>query len=290
MYESFGDKLRQLIDRIVRRYSFAIIGAILGIIAGLGIFGIFLGGIIGLLIDEFRAKRNGSRGLDRYFQTGDYTGIDKRSAWLAGITALAGCVLSSRRTMRPTPRLMPRVDRALMTNQIAETFELTSSERDAVEQYGEHSCEISDPDIDALSKALVELSASESELEAAILLFYRVAPGEGDTIDQDQHSIIRTISKAFGLSPDRFKTLRESAVPTDDEAYRILGVTPLTTRGEIKRVYRRLATHFHPDAGSELDDEQQRISEEAFIRIQNAYKAIMNGRDGQRRSDVVERD
>ena len=75
-----------------------------------------------------------------------------------------------------------------------------------------------------------------------------------------------------------------------EEAYRILGVSKRAATGEVKRVYHRLAAQFHPDAGSDLEIDQRRLSEEAFIRIQNAYNTIMAEREGQRKTDDPETD
>ena len=79
-------------------------------------------------------------------------------------------------------------------------------------------------------------------------------------------------------------------MPPDEEAYRILGVSPDTETSEVKRVYRRLAAQFHPDSGIDLEPTQIHLSREAFIRIQNAYRQIISECSGQRRTDDPETD
>ncbi|HAK47239.1 MAG TPA: hypothetical protein DCO79_15135 [Spirochaeta sp.] len=63
--------------------------------------------------------------------------------------------------------------------------------------------------------------------------------------------------------------------PESEEAdFTILGLAPDAAPEEIKKQYHMLAAHFHPDAGAQLSPEQQRITEDAFKRIQAAYERL----------------
>ncbi len=273
-------KLIPLAFPLFRRHAGLITGCVVGLVAGLGVFGLILGGLIGYLVDELRARMSGWKRIDRFFRTSDRTGIDDRSVWLASVTALTGAVL-----MKRTHGSVRRFERELLKERIACAFELSPPERQAVDHFVARLFQVGAPAVASICGKLVAVTNGEEEREAVVLLLYRVAAGESERIDRAQDELIRSISVALGVSPERFNVMREAGVPTDDEAYRILGVRRSAQIDEIKRVYRRLATQFHPDSGGELDEERRRQTEEAFIRIQNAYRQIISDRTGRRKTD-----
>ena len=63
--------------------------------------------------------------------------------------------------------------------------------------------------------------------------------------------------------------------------FQLLGVAPGAGAEEVRRVYKRLASQFHPDTGAPLNKVQQKASEEAFVKIHAAYDRIIEslGRD-----------
>lgn len=73
------------------------------------------------------------------------------------------------------------------------------------------------------------------------------------------------------LPPGKKKVQRKLYQGTD--AFRILGVKPNATTGEIKRAYRRLAFEFHPDRNLSPDARRE------FERINQAFAEIMNHGD-----------
>ena len=65
----------------------------------------------------------------------------------------------------------------------------------------------------------------------------------------------------------------EEASP-EDNPWRILGLQPGAGRAEVKKVFRMLASQFHPDGGYAFTELQRRETEEAFRRIREAYERI----------------
>lgn len=55
--------------------------------------------------------------------------------------------------------------------------------------------------------------------------------------------------------------------------YRILGVTPIASEDEIKRAYRGLAKHYHPDT---MPPEKRDWAREQMARINAAYQVLHN--------------
>lgn len=268
----------QRLHRHVKRRAGMGIGALVGVIGGLGLFGAILGGLIGFLLDELSAKRERWKRIDLFFATGRPEGLDDRSTRLAAISALAGSTIAL-----ADSRKFGIVGIGLAKRRIAETFDLEPPAREAVDYFFDRFISCDKPAIDNICATLRSLS-DENTNEAIILLLYRVAPGEGDSIDAPQDEFVRRVSETLEMDPERFAMLRGTSVPTDDEAYRILGIETDASTEEIRKIYRRLASQFHPDTNVDLGDERMRISEEAFIRIQNAYNRIISERSAQRKT------
>ncbi len=58
------------------------------------------------------------------------------------------------------------------------------------------------------------------------------------------------------------------------DPYKILGVTPRATPGEIKTAYRHLASQYHPDKVAHLGEEFRALAEKRFKEIQEAYQQL----------------
>ncbi len=84
---------------------------------------------------------------------------------------------------------------------------------------------------------------------------------------------IRKISFIWGVPGEN---LPPGLIKKDElqNAWAILGLSPGATPGEIRRSYRRLSGQFHPDTNKELSPRQKQEAEEAFIKIQKAYRLV----------------
>ena len=61
------------------------------------------------------------------------------------------------------------------------------------------------------------------------------------------------------------------------DPYKILGVSPSSSKDEIKKAYRELSRKYHPD--SYADNPLANLAEEKFKEVQEAYEQIMKGKD-----------
>ncbi|XP_030381079.1 dnaJ homolog subfamily C member 22-like [Scaptodrosophila lebanonensis] len=72
------------------------------------------------------------------------------------------------------------------------------------------------------------------------------------------------------------KTILESttADAPDLHAYKVLGISPTSTKAEISAAYRKLSKKYHPDKLK--GDEELHLAMNQFIEIQEAYEALRN--------------
>ena len=64
---------------------------------------------------------------------------------------------------------------------------------------------------------------------------------------------------------------------SNDEQYRLLGLTPIATIGEVKSAFRKLSFRYHPDSSATQDPADSK----KFIAICRAYKKIMRAHETQ---------
>jgi len=82
-----------------------------------------------------------------------------------------------------------------------------------------------------------------------------------------------TVSKEGSSSQDFFG--KPDWEQTTDP-YQILGISREATEEEIRQVYKKLAAQYHPDKVSHLGEEFQDLANKKFVKIQWAYKQLVN--------------
>lgn len=116
--------------------------------------------------------------------------------------------------------------------------------------------------------ALLKDSLSERELK-----FLQVMNSKLNLPDENLRRII-AIYEAYHSSKQntRNEANKKPSKTTKLSQYlNILGLDKITTKEELKKAYRSLAKQHHPDVFANASDAQQRIAEEKFVQIQEAY-------------------
>lgn len=85
---------------------------------------------------------------------------------------------------------------------------------------------------------------------------------------------IGKIARYLGVSEADFKSIKAMFVSDAAAAYHILEVEPHSSQDEIKRAYRKMANKYHPDKVQHLGDDFQKLAEEKFKAINDAYQQI----------------
>ena len=86
---------------------------------------------------------------------------------------------------------------------------------------------------------------------------------------------IIAIYQSYNNSKEKSKTKGKSLRRTGTHYHELLNVSKNATSNEIKKAYRKLVKQHHPDVFATASEAQQRMAEEKFINIQEAYEGLM---------------
>ena len=91
--------------------------------------------------------------------------------------------------------------------------------------------------------------------------------------------IIQTISGYLGISKKDFQSIEAMFYKDSLSAYKILEISKNATNDELKKAYRKMAAKFHPDKVHHLGEEFQKMAEEKFKKLNDAYTQIKKERN-----------
>lgn len=90
--------------------------------------------------------------------------------------------------------------------------------------------------------------------------------------------VISQISNYLGISASEYNSIKAIFIKNENQHYKILGVNENASNDEIKKAFRELAVKYHPDKVVNLGEEFQKVAEEKFKAINNAYQEIRQQR------------
>jgi hypothetical protein len=235
------------------------------------------GFLIGLLVDRVIADRVRRARIERFLTHPQWMGWFPRglSGLDSSFVAAAGLALAAARTSGPLGFEQIRQ----LRDALMESFAERRSSADAAAHVLEDASRVADRVcVDKLAALLYRRWSRRRRVEFMQITISVAAHGAVRGAAPDS-GVIRRIGEGLGLPEADIRRLLRSGDPRDREACAVLGVSPDASEQEIKRVYRQLATQFHPDTLGALDEDQRRQSAEAFIRIQEAYRRLMGDAD-----------
>lgn len=235
------------------------LGASLGLLGGW--FGSAIGFVIGAMIDALLSQRMIERSIAGYLENPGPSTLVERIPGSAAFSALAALVLDA--------------DGAL------ETQAIVRSAREAF---------LADEEAEAELESFARAAAAMPErLNADLLAESLRARRKRSEDDEDARALIggaliglasgrRARDVAVHIAEQLFpETVPQKRLDGDDP-YTLLGVSSEATNDEVKAAYRQLAVQFHPDASIGLSDRQKESAAEAFMRIDGAYRSILERR------------
>ena len=98
-------------------------------------------------------------------------------------------------------------------------------------------------------------------------------------IHKNEITVITDIANFMGINVGDFNSIKAMFVKDTKGAYKILGANKGCTNEEIKSIYRKMATKYHPDKVSHLGDDFAKFAEEKFKSVNDAYQQIKKERD-----------
>jgi DnaJ like chaperone protein len=248
---------------------FAFWGKLVGLLVGSlgGLYGAILGLLIGHLVDEILAERRRRNETVAFLRGVPGDGSAAAESLLVAIVGMAFGI--ARMGGPPTVAQIEHIRQILDRR-----FDLSKRERYLVRTAIRESFRRPDA-VDPVGLAASHRWNRELGL-FLISLLVRIAIDDQAGLSPEREAVLLQICETVGVSDADFVNLSGPESASVEESYRLLGLEPGTPIDEVRRVYRRLAAQFHPDAAADLGVERQKQAEEAFKKIQAAYRQILD--------------
>lgn len=264
-------------------------GALIGIPGGL--FGIVFGFLIGFLLDRILTDLLFRRRVERFVTAGhdeEHAPPEAKAISVVGLaTYVAGA--DGAVTLSQTGRIHDFVrrrrvrDRSRWEERFPVLTRLQNPDAGIHRLMDECARLSSRLRPDRLAEVYRSASDSHERRELAGLLVRLARRGSIRMSRAGYERLTQTV-ELLGLSQQELEDLMANTRDLDAKSCRILGVSRSAGPKEVKRGYRRLVAQFHPDRNAVLSEAQRRETEEAFLRIQDAYNTLMEQlNDAQRR-------
>ncbi len=108
-------------------------------------------------------------------------------------------------------------------------------------------------------------------------LLYGISNADGH-INKSEQDIIRNIASQLGVSGKDHDSVKYMFIPETDSAYKILEIDSTASDEEVKKAYRKMAIKYHPDKLSHLGPDFQKVANEKFKKLNEAYTRIKKER------------
>jgi len=277
----------------LRPYAGRIGGTLLGLLSGLGFFGLLFGLLLGTLLDILLRELHIRRQLRRASHSPSQWASDYPPQLRWVLVCSWYSIHTAHKTARERERRLSSSDVELLRELILNSLTLSPGARSAVSQlFDTAATTLSSetppgaaplPPLNELRSMLSEepaVLAGPQQIAVSRVLFEAATLGSGSRqVSGNSYHFIQARSRELGIRQAYVEIAAEILGLKDTSVYEILGVGPDTSQEEVKKVYRTLAAQFHPDSLYALSPEQQHAATEAFIKIKEAYQRIMAGLD-----------
>ncbi len=244
------------------------IGAAIGLSAGW--FGLVVGLIVGYLTDELLAQNRADRALIDYLETPGPSAFREPAPGVAAFCALAAFVAapaSGRRFLGPAPIAEGTGLPERIAVRAASLFGLGAKAIPALESYARVAAlRVSSLNPDLLAESLAARRRANGDGAALVFALSEFAVGESGTV------LLARIRATIGEDLSSFGAV---AARAGDDPWAVLGLEPGAGMEQVKAAFRRLAVDVHPDLTGPVDEDAKRAAEEAFMRLEAAYQAIL---------------
>lgn len=237
---------------------------------GLGwVLGGPIGGIIGFALATMneQSNRDGSSNFIGGFRSSDYSARTKPGDFAVAMLVLFAHVMKADRQM-----LKSELDyvRNFLGRQFSrqDVRDLMLLFRDILEQ---------DYPLRDVCRQISRSMDHPSRLQLIHVLF-GLSQADGN-IHPQEIEIIRVIAGYLNINQHDFDSIRAMFQRDNDADYKILDIDSGAGEDEIKRAYRKMASKYHPDKVAHLGPDLQKLAEEKFKAVNDAYQHIKQERN-----------
>lgn len=110
-----------------------------------------------------------------------------------------------------------------------------------------------------------------------IHFLYGISLADGH-IDEKEVAMIEKIGAYMYINVHDLASIKAMFYKEPKQYYKILELEASCSDAELKKAYRKMAMKYHPDKLSELSNAQQKMGQEKFMKVQEAYEAIKKER------------
>jgi len=115
-----------------------------------------------------------------------------------------------------------------------------------------------------------------SRLELIHVLF-GLSAADGH-VHPEEVRVIHTIANYLNINHRDYESIKAMFAKDESANYKILEITKSVSNPEVKKAYRKMANKYHPDKVAHLGNDLQKLAEEKFKSVNDAYHQIKKDR------------